>query len=254
MKFYLGTHKPNWLWFESMPPLFVSRRTLTRRVGLSPTRTTWALDSGGFSELSLFGEWRTSQSEYISEVTRWHQEIGNLDWAAPQDWMCEPIMLQKTGKTVTEHQSLTIQSYLSLKATAPSLPFIPVLQGWAIGDYVAHVRAYEAEGVALDKLPTVGLGSVCRRQGMDEAHEIVRELSGMGLSLHGFGVKLTGLRKFAHLLKSADSLAWSYGARRSPSLEGCVGHKNCANCLKYALLWNGKIEREITQCESLFSS
>jgi hypothetical protein len=28
-------------------------------------RTGWALDSGGFSELSLYGGWRTTPEEYV---------------------------------------------------------------------------------------------------------------------------------------------------------------------------------------------
>jgi hypothetical protein len=39
-------------------------------------------------------------------------------------------------------------------------------------------------------------------------------------SLHGFGLKETGLARFSHLLASADSMAWSPDARRKPRLAG----------------------------------
>jgi hypothetical protein len=35
---------------------------------------------------------------------------------------------------------------------------------------------------------------------------------------------------------SADSLAWSFEARRAAPLAGCR-HANCANCLRYAAAW-----------------
>jgi hypothetical protein len=40
-----------------------------------------------------------------------------------------------------------------------------------------------------------------------------------------------------HRLASADSMAWSYAARREPRLPGRTGHPNCANCLRYAASW-----------------
>ena len=88
MQFYLGTHQPAWLRTADVP-LFVSHRRLVGRRNLSDLRAccSWALDSGGFSELSLYGEWRTEPFEYVQWVKGYDLEIGNLDWAAPQDWM-----------------------------------------------------------------------------------------------------------------------------------------------------------------------
>jgi hypothetical protein len=40
---------------------------------------------------------------------------------------------------------------------------------------------------------------------------------------------------------SADSMAWSYAARCEPPMRGCAGHKNCANCLRYAANWRAGI-------------
>jgi hypothetical protein len=79
--FYLGTHMPNWL-ATSDVPLFVSRRRLTDRKTLPEARTTWALDSGGFTELSMYGEWRTSVKEYALDMLRFGVEIGELAWVS----------------------------------------------------------------------------------------------------------------------------------------------------------------------------
>ena len=78
---------------------------------------------------------------------------------------------------------------------------------------------------------------MCRRQCTAEIAVIVAALASEGLRLHGFGVKTEGLRLYGHLLASADSMAWSYAARRQAALPGCTGHANCANCLTYATRW-----------------
>jgi len=106
---------------------------------------------------------------------------------------------------------------------------------------MACVGLYQGAGVDLTTMPLVGLGSVCRRQATTEISLIVGELAALGLRLHGFGVKRAGLAAYADGLASADSMAWSYHARRRPPLPGCKGHKNCANCLPYALAWRAQM-------------
>ena len=179
--FYLGAHQPHWLWQAGFP-LFVSHRALTRRRSLRPGSCRWALDSGGFTELSLHGRWITPPEDYAAAVTRYAGQIGGLDFAAPQDWMCEPVMLTRTGLPVAEHQHRTVANYLALRQLAPYLPFIPVVQGWRLADYLACVDLYASAGVDLAALPRVGLGSVCRRQSTAEIAVIVTTLAARGVA------------------------------------------------------------------------
>jgi hypothetical protein len=93
---------------------------------------------------------------------------------------------------------------------------MPVLQGYAPRDYAMHILAY---GDRLKSGMWVGVGSVCKRNGDPEA--IVEVLSAVhrtrpDLLLHGFGVKQTALMHpgVRDLLFSADSMAWSYAARK----------------------------------------
>jgi hypothetical protein len=58
--------------------------------------------------------------------------------------------------------------------------------------------------------------------------------------------KTGGLHLYGHRLASADSMAWSYAARREPPLPGCTGHKNCANCLRYAGRWRDNVLSRLT--------
>lgn len=259
--FYLGTHQPHWLESRAVPrdvTFFVSHRRLAGRRTLPKARVGWALDSGGFSELSLHGEWRTSPAEYVAAVQRYDDEIGMLGWAAPQDWMCEPFMLAKTGLTVEEHQRRTVANFLELRAlwqaidpddelraAAEFCPFMPVLQGWQLADYLRCADMYADAGINLSHYPIVGVGSVCRRQATDQIGEIFEALSSLDIAMHGFGVKKAGIERYGRLLETADSMAWSFDARRSAPLPGCTGHRNCANCLRYALKWRGEVVERI---------
>lgn len=242
--FWLGTHEVTWLRLTDVP-LFISRRRLATRRTLPRALGPWALDSGGFTELAMHGGWQTTPQQYVAEVRRFRDEIGNLAWAAPQDWMCEPDMVRKTGLSVAEHQRRTIANYLELRALAPDLPFIPVVQGWGVCQHECHVDQYAAAGVDLAALPLVGVGSVCRRQASLHALLIFSGLHRMGIRAHGFGLKTQGLRQhrdciFDTALVSADSMAWSYAARRDNPLPGHT-HLNCANCLEYALMWREQL-------------
>jgi hypothetical protein len=258
--FLLGTHQPGWL-ARAGVPLFVSDSRLRVYKTLPVAVAPWALDSRGFTELQQHGRWTVPPAEYAGRVRRYRNQVGRLLWAAPQDWMCEPIVIAGgragrvvfagTGLDVAEHQRRTVANFLHLRDLAPDLPFIPVLQGYTADEYQACADLYAAVGIDLTTAPLVGLGSVCRRQATAEIHGIVAALHARGITrLHGFGVKTLGLARYGHLLTSADSLAWSEDARRrARPMPGCPAHRpgctprcrahqaNCANCLRYALHW-----------------
>ncbi|MFF5227475.1 hypothetical protein [Dactylosporangium sp. NPDC000521] len=245
--FYLGTHQPHWLRLALGVPLFISDRRLRAYRTLPRANGPWALDSGGFTELSQHGSWDhgPTPAQYAARVRRYRDEIGHLAWAAPQDWMCEPHITATTGLSVREHQARTVTNYLRLRDLAPDLPFVPVVQGWTPGDYLHCVDRYAAAGIDLTRADLVGVGSVCRRQSGRQLGEVLTCLHTAGVTrLHGFGVKTLGLAHHADLLTSADSMAWSAQARRQPPLPGCT-HTNCANCLRYALRWQHDVNATI---------
>jgi len=252
VEFYLGTHQPGWLSWATVP-LYVSDRRLRRYRRLPKGRTSWALDSGGFTELSTHGSWDHGPAprQYVDAVRCYRDQIGCLAWAAPQDWMCEPWILAKTGLTVAGHLRRTVDNYVELRDLAPDLPFVPVIQGWRHDDYLTCSELYTAAGVDLNAAPVVGLGSVCRRQATGEAADIVNGMRASGIGrLHGFGIKVLGLRRYGQRLASADSLAWSYTARRQPALPGCT-HRSCQNCPTFALAWRSAVVASIPRHEPL---
>ena len=175
----------------------------------------WIMDSGAFTCIAKHGCYPESVGEYADQIRRW-RDNGTLLAAVSQDYMCEPAMLARTGLAIADHQRLTIERYDALLAEDPGVYILPVLQGYAQEDYVSHIRQY---GERLTPGMWVGVGSVCKRNGDPKAIEAVlvaikRERP--DLLLHGFGLKTTafGSSLVLDLLHSADSMAWSYAARR----------------------------------------
>lgn len=258
MRFWLGTHRAGWLERTDVP-LFISRVQFARRATLPRALGPWALDSGGYTALNGNGRWDVTAEQYVELVQRCEQEIGNLAWAAPMDWMCEPEMITGgvlpnglrvpgTGLSVEEHQHRTVQNLLDLRAAAPGVPFAPVLQGWTLDDYTRCAVLYGQAGVDLASEPIVAVGSVCRRQREASIGVIMRELADAGYRLHGFGVKVSGLADYGVELASADSMAWSHDARRGRKrLDGCAHKGDCRNCMRFALRWRERVMRAVEQ-------
>lgn len=212
MKFFVGLHQPRDA--GCFKQSFISVNRLVHRRSSFPV-DDWIMDSGAFSTLNLYGCYPHHASEYAYQVNRWSTN-GNMLAAVSQDYMCEPMMLKKTGLTIPDHQRLTIERYIYLRgAILPHIHLMPVLQGYAPQDYVQHIRDY---GNLLTPNMWVGVGSICKRNGDPTAlikvlHAIKTERP--DLRLHGFGMKITALQSSArNYLYTADSMAWSFRARK----------------------------------------
>lgn len=241
MRFYLGTHKPQHL-ERTAVPLFLSRRQLDVRVRLPVALGPWALDSGGFTELTRHGAWQLDAAGYARVVRRFADEVGRLEWAASRDYLAVPDVLAAIGLDVPAAQAATVRNYLEDREELGEL-VRPVLQGWTVDDYRRHADAYATAGVDLTRGVTL-LGSIAARNDDDGVELVVRELAEAGVRLHGLGVKDRGLARYGDALESADSLAWSREARRRPPLPVC-SHPSCQNCLSYALVWRERQLREL---------
>ncbi|MFE9473231.1 hypothetical protein ACFYOR_19560 [Streptomyces griseofuscus] len=249
MRFYLTTHKRHWLRLTDVP-LFLKSEHWDRAVKWDEARGPYAVDSGGFMELKDKGTWTRPPRKYVDDLRRIWEHVGPYDWAAPQDWMCEKAIIEGgwfggqyfvgTHLSVEEHQRRTIENFLELRSLAPDLRIAPVVQGDSIPAYEHCLDLYDKAGVDLRAEPIVGLGSVCRLQSTRQGAAIVTAMAAHGLRLHGFGFKILGLERVGHLLASADSAAWSSHARHRPALPGHT-HKNCANCINYALNWRQRV-------------
>jgi len=213
VRFFVGLHQPSDA--KRVPDSFISVNRLRDRKS-DFTVGDWIMDSGAFSTILTHGGYPEGVEEYAKQINRWKQ-CGNLLAAVAQDYMCEPGMLKLTGLTVADHQRLTIERYDALLPLVTDCYIMPVLQGYDPSDYVDHIRQY---GERLKPGMWVGVGSVCKRNGNPGAiAEVLMAIKGdrPDLQLHGFGLKKTALQfgLVRALLHTADSMAWSYHARKN---------------------------------------
>jgi hypothetical protein len=219
-RFYTGLHQPSDACHFDRCCIHV-QRLATRQKSLGCDELL--LDSQAFRVLEIHGDHHLSPLEYASLAS----QIAKLCYritVVTQDYMCEQYIFQKryehTGVrfTVADHQRLTIGRYdaLHYHAGQHGLVIMPVLQGYTPAEYVDHIRQY---GRRLTAGMWVGVGSVCKRNGDPSAiRDVLYSISRArpDLRLHGFGIKTTSVAHpiVRQLLYSADSLAWSYAARK----------------------------------------
>jgi hypothetical protein len=213
VRFYVGLHQPSDAKRFDLAFVSVNRiRGRKKAIGAG----AWIMDSGAFTEIATHGLYRSSVEEYAAEINRWADDP-TLVAAVAQDYMCEPFILAKTGLSVEEHQRLTIERYDALVALAdPRVYVMPVLQGYTVADYLRHIEMY---GDRLKLGAYVGVGSICKRNtDIRQIEEILTAIKRArpDLLLHGFGLKTTALSSWVvrDCLYSADSMAWSFAARR----------------------------------------
>jgi hypothetical protein len=217
LRFFIGLNEPNHA--RHLRDVFISIKRLHRPGHQSKFEpSTWIMDSGAFSDVFRFGDFQISASDYAAHI-RGYCNVGTLLAAVAQDYMCEQFILDKWGRTVVQHQEMTIARWEAIRAAGVGpVCLLPVLQGQTPADYVRHIRMYGAR--LAGSSPWVGVGSVCKRQG--DPAGLLRVLEAIkaerpDFQLHGFGVKITALRvkRVRALLYSADSMAWSYNAMKN---------------------------------------
>jgi hypothetical protein len=240
VRFFVGLHHPSAA--QHFERCMVSANRLRERRSDFTVRE-WIMDSGAFTEISRHGDYRHEPEEYAEQVERWSR-CGQMLAAVSQDYMCEPFVLAGTGRTVEEHQHLTIERYRALQKLSRQTYVMPVLQGWLPADYAKHVHQY---GSLLRERAWVGVGSVCKRNSKPSEVEAVLLAiyqERPDLRLHGFGLKLTALASglVRGLLWSTDSMAWSFAARMNGG---------DANDWREAMRYAGRVESQPVQLSLL---
>lgn len=225
----------------------LSANRIKNRKKAIPTEGKWMLDSGAFTQISTFGKFFISEDKYVEIIKRHEDE--NLVCAATQDYMCEPHILEKTGKTVREHIRMTVQRYFNIlkkmRKAGCSTMLLPVLQGMDVQDYAECLDLYEDGWRKLENMygflyrfggeeftrpDRIGFGSMCKRNGNPGPVESILDQLGDRLrkfKIHLFGFKTTGLNikwEIASRIESADSFAYSmrdrkYNAHDAPEVN-----------------------------------
>ena len=215
LRFFVGLHQPHDARHFSRAYISINRLRSRRSAVPVPSGAEVLIDSGAFTEISTHGAYRHTVAEYAADLRR-IRDLVPIVAVVAQDWMCEPFIVAKTGLSVAEHQRLTIERYDELLEHDLPAPAMPVLQGFDPADYRRHIDAY---GDRLVPGMWVGVGSVCKRNASPvDVLNVLATIAGPrpDLRLHGFGLKRTALMHggIRALLHSADSMAWSYAARR----------------------------------------
>ncbi len=255
MKFYVGVAQQSQImWVKDR--FMLSYQVVRRRKhawGI-PDHLEWIMDSGSFSELKKHGDYTFSPKEYFDKVLLWQP-----DFFVSMDWMCEPSQLEKTGRSTKEHQQLSLDNQIKLcelledSWIKPYCKLMGVIQGWVVPEYIAHIDQLKEHGMIL---PYMGIGSVCRRGKEGHIGAVLRAVRKElpDTELHGFGVKITMLKKAEtyDCLDSVDSMSWSFSGWKAPPpytrLLGkpCLVHNykkchkdtdDCANCGRFMHHW-----------------
>lgn len=233
MKFYIGMHIVAHV--DKFENTFVSVNTIKDRKSCIHPRN-WILDSGAFTQIFKYGEFQMPVPEYVSQINRWSR-CGHLVAAVSQDYMCEQVILNKWNRTVKDHQKMTVDRYYQIVDQQPSVYVLPVIQGYALEEYLKCVDMYNFKDGDY-----VGIGSVCKRNNnVAVVADILKEVKAYsGVCLHGFGIKQTALTNpvVRASLVSSDSMAWSFNARA----ESNFTKGNRANDWTYAMEYYNKIK------------
>lgn len=172
------------------------------------------VDSGGYSELQHNGGYQSPDRAYLDYVEEHAPERYVL-----RDYPCDPDLLWRLGRSVSDHQRRTTEHSRELleaheKRDIEAEP-VAVLQGWTAEQYITHLDELRDAGILTSY---VALGSLCRRHDSAAVAQIiqrVREALASEHRLHAFGVKTSVLQVPGVLdaLDSADSTAYDFRTR-----------------------------------------
>ena len=201
-KFFLGIPYPTMVIKVEWKQYFLSFNRISDDRKSNFAISDWVADSGAFTLLSKHGKFPFTPEQHAAKINRW-SKCGNLLAAVCADWLCSPLVLEKTGLSVTRHQELTVANYLVLR-NLTSTYIMPSLQGATVEDYQNHLALY-GDSLAPDQW--VGVGSLV---GLP-AGKIAAILKAIkadrpDLNLHAFGCDC--LEDIAGLAYSADAMKY----------------------------------------------
>jgi len=176
--------------------------------GLSPERVF--IDSGGYSFFRKWGEYPFSLEKYL-EFVDIISDLYPLELVAIRDYPCEPDINRQHILTNKERIEKTVSNAVECFQSEGNYPWIPVIQGYTIEEYLYCVDLYKDVGIPLDY---IAIGSICSRKGnLHTIRRIIRSIyERTKAKIHAFGLSLVYLKDpiIFNLLFSSDSAAWNY--------------------------------------------
>jgi hypothetical protein len=215
----------------SIGTMFKKKFTINRSMIPNSVKRLF-LDSGGYSFFTKWGKYPFSVEEYVSFVNTIVNEFPVTE-VAIMDYPCEPDVNRQNLKTNKERIDMTIQNALECIDYDPTLPWVPVVQGYTLQEYLYCIQEYKNAGLYDDDFHLWAIGSLCARKKIGGIRHIITNLSKViKWPIHTFGMTITALRdaQIFFAIHSSDSGAWSFNAR---------GYEKLGDLTRY----NAKIEQ-----------
>ena len=170
------------------------------------------LDSGGYAFFSRWGEYPFTIEKYI-ELAHYIKDTHPLYKAAILDYPCEPDINRSQVMSNEDRIEKTIANAIECYDTDDSLPWLPVIQGYTVSEYLHCIDLYDDYGVTSDYW---AIGSICSRKGAPfELRNIITKIKERHPNdkLHAFGLGIPFLRnpQIFQAIYSSDSAAWNWG-------------------------------------------
>ena len=172
------------------------------------------LDSGGYSFFSSYPDYPFSIEDYVGLVNLIKDQSG-ITRVVTLDYPCEPDINRSRVSTNEERIQKTVSNAVECFQYDETIPWLPVIQGYTIDEYLYCVDLYKEVGITSDYW---AIGSICSRKGFP--HKIRRIITTIAdivpHKIHAFGLSLTYLYdpQIFNNIYSSDSAAWVYGATK----------------------------------------
>ena len=182
------------------------------RTRLPETVERVILDSGGFSFFSRWGDYPFTLEQYL-DLVYYIKDIHPLFRVVTLDYPCEPEIDRSQLMTNEERINKTVSNTVRCFDSDNTLPWLPVIQGYTIQEYLSCIDKYKDAGVMSDYW---AIGSICSRKGSPyQIRNILATIKKHHESkkIHSFGLSLKYLAdpQVFHSIYSSDSSAWNWG-------------------------------------------
>jgi len=171
------------------------------------------LDSGGYSFFSRWGDYPFSISSYV-DLANILKDMYPLERVATLDYPCEPKINRINDlQTNEERIRATVNMAGGCIDEDKTLPWLPVIQGYTINEYLYCLDLYADIGITSDYW---AIGSICSRKGnLLELRNLIVTIRDQfdNEKLHAFGLGIPFLKdpQIFQAIYSSDSSAWNWG-------------------------------------------
>lgn len=184
----------------------------------APTIKRLFIDSGGFGMHKKWGKYPFTVVQYIDYVHHMMDKWPVTE-VAVLDYPCEPEVNRTTHSTNMDRIRATVDNAVLCVDADNNIPWVPVIQGFTLKEYLACWELYQDAGIEYDLW---AIGSICARKKLGGIRNIVTSLyNKTEQNLHAFGLTLPALRdpQVFFSLQSSDSAVWNWRAMNRDEKE-----------------------------------